>query len=345
MKHTDHSFHDRQVAVWLILCAAVIFGMIALGGITRLTHSGLSMVEWKPLMGIIPPLSDQAWLETFSKYQQFPEYEKINHGMDLAGFKSIFMYEYLHRLLGRLIGVIFLFPMLYFAYRGRLRPGWTPKLLILFCLGGLQGLLGWYMVKSGLVNNPHVSQYRLTAHLGAAVALYLYMVWLSFDLWFTRRESAGSTYRPYARWSLVLVGLVYLMILSGGLVAGTRAGLAYSTWPLMGDSFVPAGLYASTPAWLSMFEDVTTIQFNHRIFAYVLFVLLNGYALLVLRSGVEGRERLGAILLIVALLLQVTLGISTLLLHVPVALASAHQMGSVMLLTACIYLSHAQVSQ
>lgn len=340
MINTEQLHYDRQVATWLIFCAAVIFGMILLGGVTRLTHSGLSMVEWKPLIGAIPPLTEQDWLATFEKYKQFPEYQKINHGMSLDAFKSIFMYEYLHRLLGRLIGVIFLLPMLYFAVRRRLRPGLAPGLVTLFFLGGLQGLLGWYMVKSGLVDNPRVSQYRLTAHLGVAVIIYAYMLWLALDLLFTRRESAATRSSPLARWSLVLIALVYLMILSGGLVAGTRAGLVYPTWPLMGDTFVPPGLYTTTPWWIAMFEDITTIQFNHRIFAYVLFVLLNGFAFLAYRSAPVQREKLGAVLLVAALLLQVTLGISTLLLHVPVWLATAHQGGAVVLLTAMLYLSH-----
>jgi cytochrome c oxidase assembly protein subunit 15 len=196
------------------------------------------------------------------------------------------------------------------------------------------------MVKSGLVDNPRVSQYRLTAHLGVAVIIYAYMLWLALDLLFTRRESAATRSSPLARWSLVLIALVYLMILSGGLVAGTRAGLVYPTWPLMGDTFVPPGLYTTTPWWIAMFEDITTIQFNHRIFAYVLFVLLNGFAFLAYRSAPVKREKLGAVLLVAALLLQVTLGISTLLLHVPVWLATAHQGGAVVLLTAMLYLSH-----
>ena len=344
MTNIQQNHHDRQVARWLLFCAAVIFGMIVLGGMTRLTDSGLSMVEWKPLIGVVPSLSEQAWVETFEKYKQFPEYQKINKGMSLDGFKSIFMYEYLHRVLGRLIGVIFLLPLLYFAMRGRIRQGLMPKLVVLFFMGGLQGLLGWYMVKSGLVNNPHVSQYRLTAHLGLAVAIYAYMVWLAFDLLFSCETSAAAN-RPYARCSLVLVTLVYLMILSGGLVAGTRAGLAYSTWPLMGGSFIPAGLYTQTPFWLSALEDITTIQFNHRIFAYVLFVLLNAFAVAVYRRSATGRGRLGAVLLVIALLIQVTLGISTLLLHVPVALGTAHQGGAVALLTAILFLSHVQLRQ
>ena len=345
MVNIQQKHYDRQVASWLIFCAVVIFGMIVLGGLTRLTHSGLSMVEWKPLMGIIPPLSEQAWLETFGKYQQFPEYQKINQGMDLEGFKSIFMYEYLHRVLGRLIGVIFALPMLYFTLRGRVRPGLMPKLLILFFLGGCQGLLGWYMVKSGLVNDPHVSQYRLTAHLGVAVAIYGYMLWVAFDLIFGVRDSRERPGAPYARWSLALVALVYLMILSGGLVAGTRAGFVYPTWPLMGDSFIPAGLYAGTPAWLAAFEDIITIQFNHRMFAYLLFVLISSFAFLVYRNVPAGRAKPGAVLLVLALCVQVILGISTLLLQVPVVVATAHQGGAVILFSATLFISHMLVRQ
>ena len=345
MENPRQLHYDRQVATWLLFCAAVIFGMILLGGVTRLTNSGLSMVEWKPLVGVIPPLTEQAWLETFAKYKAFPEYQKINHGMDLAGFKAIFMYEYLHRVLGRLIGVLFLLPMLYFAFRGRVRAGLMPRLLVLFFMGGLQGLLGWYMVKSGLVNNPHVSQYRLTAHLGVAVAIYAYMLWLAFDLLFVARDREAGAMSRYGKWSLALVALVYLMILSGGLVAGTRAGFAYSTWPLMGPTFIPQGLYATVPAWLAAFEDITTIQFNHRMFAYLLFVLINAFALLVYRSASNVRARRGALLLLLVLWLQVSLGISTLLLHVPVAIAAMHQVGAVALLSAVLFVGHVLVRQ
>lgn len=329
--------YDRQIASWLILCAAVIFGMILLGGVTRLTDSGLSMVEWKPLMGVVPPMSEQAWLETFDKYKQYPEYQKINKGMSLDAFKSIFMYEYLHRVLGRLIGVLFFFPMLFFALKGRVRAGLMPKLWVLFILGGCQGLLGWYMVKSGLVDRPDVSQYRLTAHLGLAVLIYAYMLWVVFDLVFPKRGLAEGRHGGF---SLTLVALVFLMILSGGLVAGTDAGYAYSTWPLMGDSFVPQGLYATSPAWLAMFEDITTIQFNHRIFAYVLVGLIGFFAVKVLAGGVAARGKLAVVLVLLALVLQVTLGISTLLLHVPVAIAAAHQGGAVLLLTTVLFAAH-----
>ncbi len=338
MLSDKYAQYDRQVSNWLLFCAAVIFGMIVLGGVTRLTGSGLSMVEWKPLMGVVPPLSQEAWQETFDKYKLYPEYQKVNQGMDLDGFKSIFMYEYLHRVLGRLIGVIFFFPMVYFAFRGRVKAGIMPKLWLLFFLGGAQGLLGWYMVKSGLVDRPDVSQYRLTAHLGLAVVIYALMLWLVFDLRQPKRGLAGG---QFGRFSLVLLGLVFLMILSGGLVAGTNAGFAYSTWPLMGESFVPSGLYATSPAWLAMFEDITTIQFNHRMFAYALIVLIGVFAVQVLRSGVEHRGKIAVVVLLLALALQVILGISTLLFHVPIAIAAGHQAGAILLLTAMLYTAHA----
>ncbi|HEY7775568.1 MAG TPA: COX15/CtaA family protein [Kineobactrum sp.] len=328
--------YDRQVATWLILCAVVIFGMIILGGVTRLTNSGLSMVEWRPLMGIIPPLSEQAWLEVFEKYRQSPEYLHINRGMSLDAFKTIFMYEYLHRVLGRFIGVLFFFPMLYFGLRGRVRSGLMPKLWLLFLLGGCQGLLGWYMVKSGLVDVPYVSQYRLAAHLGLATLIYAFMLWLIFEL-LAGRPAKGTTAHPLARWGLVMLGLVYLMILSGALVAGTNAGFAYSTWPLMGSTFIPPGLYSGDPAWLDAFEDITAIQFNHRIFAYLLFVLLHVFAIKLWRTGLGSKARVTAVLLLVALWVQVIIGINTLLYHVPVILGAAHQGGAMVLLAVMLY--------
>ena len=328
--------HDRQIAYWLFFCAAVIFGMILLGGVTRLTSSGLSMVDWKPIMGVIPPMTQSDWQEMFLKYQQFPEYQKINVGMSLEDFKPIFMYEYLHRVLGRLIGVIFIVPFLFFYFSRRIKTGLTPKLVIMLIGGGCQGLLGWYMVKSGLVDNPHVSQYRLTAHLGAAVLIYGFILWTAFGLVLTARVQPVEL----QRFSIGLSGLIYVMILSGGLVAGTHAGNAYSTWPLMGDSFVPAGLYAMTPAWLSAFEDITTIQFNHRMFAYLIVALVVAFAIRAFRFGIVGHLKGGIFCLIVLLGLQVTLGISTLIFYVPIPIAAAHQIGAVALLTASLFISH-----
>ena len=328
--------YDRQIAYWLFFCAAVIFGMILLGGVTRLTNSGLSMVDWKPLVGVIPPMSESDWQHMFYKYQQFPEYQKINMGMSLEEFKSIFMYEYLHRVLGRLIGVIFTVPFLFFLFTKRIKAGLTPKLVLMLLGGGFQGLLGWYMVKSGLVDKPDVSQYRLTAHLGAAVLIYSFILWTAFGL------VSAKTKQPIAlgRFSYTLSGLIFLMILSGGLVAGTKAGFAYPTWPLMGDSFVPAGLYSMAPAWLSAFEDITTIQFNHRIFAYVIVALVLTFVAKSLKADIQGPAKIGVFCLIGLLLLQVTLGISTLIFYVPVPIAAAHQVGAVALLSASLFVSH-----
>ena len=331
--------HDRWIARWLTVCAVVIFGMILLGGVTRLTDSGLSMVEWQPIMGTIPPLNQTEWEIAFDKYKQYPEFQKINFDMDLSGFKVIFMYEYLHRVLGRLIGLLYLFPMIFFMARGMVRRPLLPQLLVLFFLGGCQGLLGWYMVKSGLVDRPDVSQYRLTAHLGLAVLLYGYMVWLILKL-----ASPNRSIPPMASWwPLGLAALVYLMILSGGFVAGTDAGFSYPTWPLMGDSFIPPTLYAE--GWISAFEQVTTIQFNHRMFAYGLTLLLVTVAFTSGRGTGDGRVRLGAWAMVAALFLQVALGISTLLTHVAIPVAAAHQGGSVLLLTAVLFFAHARLTE
>ncbi len=328
--------NDRWVASWLITCAAVIFGMILLGGVTRLTDSGLSMVEWQPIMGVMPPLGEAEWQVAFDKYKQYPEYQKINQGMDLAGFKVIFMYEYLHRVLGRLIGVLFFFPLVFFAAKGMVREGLLPRLLGLLVLGGCQGLLGWYMVQSGLVDRPDVSQYRLTAHLGLAVAIYAAMVWVILGLVAPHRY----THSAASAWPLGLVGLVYFMILTGGFVAGTDAGYAYPTWPMMGDTFIPPRLWAD--GWISAFEQVTTIHFNHRMLAYVVVVVVGVTVWRSLRHSTDGRVRLAAWLLVSAVFIQALLGISTVLSQVAVPIAAAHQGGAVLLLTATLFWAHAR---
>ena len=337
----DALLYRRQVGLWLAICAATILGMILLGGVTRLTNSGLSMVEWRPLLGIIPPLNHEQWLDVFAKYKTSPEYQIVNAGMSLAEFKYIFMYEYLHRVLGRIIGVLFFVPYVYFLLKGRIPDGYRVKLAMLFILGGCQGLLGWFMVKSGLVDDPRVSHYRLTAHLGLAVLIFGFMIWLTSSLLDSRHEQpAASAVPPWVgRLAAAVAILIYLMILSGGLVAGSRAGYAWSTWPLMGDSFIPPGLYATAPAWLAAFEDITTIQFNHRIFAYFIALLGGGLALAVLRLSQDRLARVAAGLFTVLLTTQITLGVITILYHVPIAAAAAHQVVGVSLFASAIYLA------
>ena len=330
---------NRPIAVWLLICAAVIFGMIVLGGVTRLTESGLSMVEWRPIMGVLPPMTDSQWADVFEKYQLSPEYQKVNHGMSLHEFKLIFYPEYFHRVLGRVIGLIFFFPFVYFLWRKQVPKNIVPKLWILFILGGLQGLLGWYMVKSGLVDVPRVSQYRLTAHLGLAVIIYAYMIWVALDLFFLAKEPT-TDFPKLKSTSVVIAVLIYCMILSGGLVAGLDAGFAYNTFPLMDGYFFPPGLYNLSPAWLSMFEDITTVQFNHRIFAYCLIIIIATFCFVALAKGVDAQQKLGVVILLGALVLQVSLGIATLLLVVPVPLAAAHQGGAILILTSALYVAY-----
>ncbi|MDH3749024.1 MAG: COX15/CtaA family protein, partial [Gammaproteobacteria bacterium] len=263
---------NRQVAIWLLVCCALVFTMVVLGGVTRLTGSGLSMVEWRPIMGWLPPLSDVEWQRTFEMYQLSPEFQKINAHMDVHDFKGIFWLEYLHRLLGRTMGIVFAVPFVFFITRDYIVRREWPKYLLMFVLGGLQGVLGWYMVKSGLIDNPHVSQYRLTAHLIAAFLIYAYMLWVAMSLLYP--QSGGDRHRWLGR-AVLLTCLISTTIISGGFVAGLKAGEIYNTFPMMGSSFIPPGLLALDPVWRNAFENLTTVQFDHRILAITtLFVVV-----------------------------------------------------------------------
>jgi cytochrome c oxidase assembly protein subunit 15 len=337
---TDLNKH-KPIAIWLLICCLAIFAMVILGGVTRLTGSGLSMVEWAPLMGILPPLNHADWEAVFHQYQQYPEYQLKNFQMTLEEFKMIFWFEYAHRVLGRAIGLIFLSPLIYFIIKGKIDKPLIPKLITLFILGGLQGLLGWYMVKSGLVDNPHVSQYRLTAHLGLAIIIYAYLFWVALDLLFPKTNPASSRdIRHIRRFSLAITALVFMTILSGGFVAGLKAGLAYNTFPLMAGRLIPEGLFTLQPLWRNFFENITTVQFDHRLIATLLFLLIPTLWLIARRADLPKRTRWGLFILVVILCIQVTLGISTLLLYVPVSLAAFHQAGALALLTATLFVSH-----
>ena len=329
--------HDRGLAIWLLACCALVFAMVVVGGITRLTHSGLSIVEWQPIVGTFPPLDDKAWHEVFGKYQQTPEFRQVNPDMELAGFKRIFWWEYAHRLLGRLIGAAFMLPLLWFAARGRIarRLGW--KLAAIFALGGLQGAMGWYMVQSGLVDDPRVSQYRLAAHLGIALLIYAAMLWIALDLLSPRGTEAR---RGLRRFAFALAVLVFAMALSGGLVAGIRAGLAYNTFPLMNGHLVPPGMFVIEPWYLNFFANMATVQFDHRLVAWLLALLVPWFWLRVRRAQASPRARMAAGVLLAALVLQIAMGIATLLLAVPVPLAAAHQAGALLVFTAALLTAH-----
>ena len=327
----------RSVAVWLFVCCLMIYAMVVLGGVTRLTGSGLSMVEWDPIFGFIPPLSEQQWLDVFQKYQASPEYREINLGMDLPGFKSIYWFEFTHRVLGRLIGTVFLIPFVYFLFRKMLPPRLTPRLAFAFVLGGLQGVLGWYMVKSGLVDNPHVSQYRLTTHLGLALVIYAWLFWLFLDLVDRQRTRVIPLLRHA---SLLLLVLIAITILSGGFVAGLKAGHAYNTFPKMGGQWLPPAGWMLQPGWRNLFENIATVQFNHRLLAITTLCSTLLFGIFNLKRFTVSATRWGIYILMAAVCLQATLGIATLLLHVPVTLAAAHQAGAVLLLSSALFVAH-----
>jgi cytochrome c oxidase assembly protein subunit 15 len=329
----------KQVAAWLLLCCAMIFSMVVLGGVTRLTGSGLSMVEWDPIFGVVPPLNEQHWEEVFAKYRASPEYQTVNIGMDLHGFKSIYWFEFAHRLLGRSIGVAFLLPLLYFAARRMLSRPLLARLAAAFVLGGLQGVLGWYMVKSGLIDRPHVSQYRLTAHLSLALLIYAYLLWLLLDLLFPAPPVAPAAAR-LRNAATGLLGLVALTIVSGGFVAGLKAGFAYNTFPKMGDQWLPPAGWMQQPGWRNLFENIATVQFDHRLLAISTLASLVAFWVYAKGRPLPRSARVGIHLLLLAGILQVSMGIGTLLLHVPVPLAAAHQAGALTLLTVALFVVH-----
>ena len=331
--------HNRAVAWWLLACCGLVFAMVVLGGFTRLTGSGLSIVDWRPLMGILPPLSDAEWHRVYDMYRQSPEYKLVNAGFGIEGFKSIFWLEYLHRLLGRLIGVVFFVPFVFFFVKGYVVRRQWPKYLLMFVLGGMQGLLGWYMVKSGLVDVPHVSQYRLTAHLVAAFIIYAYMFWVAMSLLFPAPSDAQR--HPWYGKTLGLLVLVSITVISGGFVAGLKAGKIYNTFPMMGDHWIPPGLMALEPFWRNFFDNMVTAQFDHRLLAITTFVMVVAYWFRTRSADLPARARPAANALLHTVILQVALGIATLLFAVPVLLGAAHQGVAMILFTIALYLVHA----
>jgi cytochrome c oxidase assembly protein subunit 15 len=334
---TTRSRNDRAVALWLLACCAMIFAMVVIGGITRLTESGLSITEWQPVTGVLPPLSDAAWQEEFARYREIPQFqERFLGAMTLAEFKAIYFWEYVHRLWGRLIGLAFVVPLGVFAWRRMIGRALLPKLVFILALGALQGFIGWFMVESGLAGRSSVSQYRLVLHLGLALVIYGAMLWAALDLLGPAPAHPGVARLRAA--STGVLALVFATILAGGFVAGLDAGLAYNTFPLMDGRLVPAGYAPLQPLWLNWFETVAAVQFNHRLLAMTTFAAVLALWAAAWRSGAA---RLETSLLLAAACLQVTLGIATLLLVVPTPLAAAHQAGAVLLFTAAIVVRHA----
>src|ERR1700677_4820889 len=323
--------HTRAIRLWLYAVAALVLAMVLVGGATRLTESGLSITEWRPVMGVVPPLSEGQWQEALAKYQAIPQYLALNAGMSLADFKVIYWWEWTHRLLGRVIGVAFLLPFVWFLWRRWIPRELRPRLWFILALGALQGAVGWWMVASGLSERIEVSQYRLAAHLTLAGIIYVALI----------RAAAGRAVlprfpaRPATRaGALCLLVLVLAQIYLGALVAGLRAGYAYNTWPLIDGALMPKSgdLFFQTPPWRNFFENILTVQFDHRIIAYLIFIGAAVHAVDVVRNE-KARGRSGALTLLAAVALQIVLGIATLLLVVPLPLALLHQAGAMLVLT------------
>ncbi|MEF2074038.1 COX15/CtaA family protein [Consotaella aegiceratis] len=320
----------RWVRTWLYGVALLIVALVLVGGATRLTNSGLSITEWKPIHGIVPPLSVEEWQEEFALYQRIPEYQEINQGMSLDAFKTIYWWEWTHRFLARAVGFVFAIPLVVFWAAGMVEPALKPRLVGIFLLGGLQGAIGWWMVASGLTERTDVSQYRLAVHLTTACVIFAYTLWVARGLAPHSRDIPPSPGSVWVAGGIVLLALVQIYL--GGLVSGLDAGQGYNTWPLMDGQWVPDGLLAASPAWRNFFENAMTVQFDHRIGAYLLFLAtaLHAISAWFWAAGTTHARR--ALVLFVLIVLQATLGITTLLLHAPLGWALAHQAGAVVVL-------------
>ncbi len=330
------------VARWLLLVAAMVWVMVALGGATRLTGSGLSIMEWAPLSGSLPPLSEAEWQRLFALYRTIPQYQLLNTGLDLVGFKGIFWLEWGHRLWGRLIGLAFLLPLLWFLWRGEIPRRLLPRLLLLFVLGGLQGAVGWFMVASGFEpDRTAVSPFRLVLHLGLALGLFAALVWTALSLWRPLPAPLPAAARPLRALAHAAAVLLVLTMLAGGFVAGLHAGLDYNSFPLMDGHLIPEGYARLAPFWRNWVENIAAVQFNHRLLATLAALLSLGAAVLGQRWLPPGPARRASLHLAGAVALQYALGVATLLLVVPVWLGTLHQATAVLVLGTLLLLLHA----
>ncbi len=330
---------NKNVIYWLLIGCTLIFIMVVVGGITRLTHSGLSISNYKLISGTIPPMNEVEWNEAFELYKQYPEYQKLNTHFGLEDFKDIYFWEWLHRVLGRFIGVVFFIPFLYFLIRKRLTKPTIKKSIILLVLGGFQGFLGWYMVKSGLVDNPDVSHYRLAAHLTTAFITFAYTFWVALDLMFPNKKEIDKKLRNLLRIGL---GVLILQIIYGAFVAGLDAGFIHNHWPMMNEGkFMHETVYIEqNPLYKNFIEGKSGVQFVHRILAYfvviIIFIIWNKTRKLVLTN----HQKSGVNLLLAMVGVQFLLGVLTIIMHVPVWLGVAHQVGAFILLSIMTFTLH-----
>jgi cytochrome c oxidase assembly protein subunit 15 len=332
---SNRAISDRQartIRLWLYAVAAMVLAIVLVGGATRLTESGLSITEWKPVMGVAPPLSDAQWQSEFEKYQAIPQYREINNGMSLDAFKTIYRWEWTHRLIARTIGMVFLLPFLWFWWRGWIGPGLRNRLWLIFGLGAMQGAVGWWMVASGLADRIEVSQYRLATHLVLACLIYVALLWMA-QRWDQPPTTAVPA--PIRFGAIALLILVLVQIYLGAIVAGLRAGRIYNTWPLIDGALVPdpARLFFNAPLWRNFFENTLTAQFDHRMLAYAIWIVALLHVFGVARAMKKGLALTGAVLLALAVTLQAALGIWTLLMVAPLSLALLHQAMAMVVLT------------
>jgi cytochrome c oxidase assembly protein subunit 15 len=332
MTATHQTASSGAIRAWLCAVATLIAAMVLVGGATRLTESGLSIVEWKPVTGALPPLSQSEWEQAFAAYKLIPQYRQLNAGMGLSDFKTIFWWEWSHRLLGRVIGAVYLLPFLYFLWRGGLSAELRRRLWLVFGLGALQGAVGWWMVASGLSERVEVSQYRLATHLVLALLIFAAIVWTLRR--FEDRPALAVSLRMKIT-SVALVFLTFVQLYLGALVAGLRAGLVYNTWPMIDGAFIPssARLWFEAPWWRNLFENTLTVQFEHRMTAYALFLLAALHAIDLVRAKAPRAAIAAALWLLAAVTLQAVLGILTLLNQVPILLALSHQAVAIGVLT------------
>jgi heme a synthase len=330
----------KPLVIWLFAGCFLVFLMVVVGGITRLTRSGLSIVEWNVIMGAIPPLNEHQWEEMFEKYKQFPEYQKLNYHFELADFKSIFWWEYIHRLLARIIGIVFIVPFVYFWAKGRISRNLMPKLLIIFSLGAFQGFLGWYMVKSGLVGDPFVSHYRLAIHLIAALVTFGYIFWVALDEFYGDRKSVARPFKGLVLANWIFLGVLTLQIIYGAFVAGLRAGYVFTTWPKMAGSWIPDAVTSMRPLYINFLEGLAGVQFVHRNLAYLLIGLVI-YIWFKARKYPLSKIQKGAVnLLAGSTFVQATFGIFTLIFAVPIVLGVIHQAWAFVLVAINLFLLH-----
>lgn len=336
MKNNPH----QPIIIWLLVGCFLIYVMVVIGGITRLTHSGLSMVEWNMIVGSMPPVTDADWQEPFEKYKQSPEYMIINNQFTLEEFKSIYWWEYIHRMLGRTIGLVFFIPFCYFWLKKKFDTPLLKKMILLLILGAFQGVLGWFMVKSGLQNEPRVSHYRLAAHLISAFTVFGFTFWYALDLLYPTEQKGNEGYKKIKRYAKIMFGLIVLQIIYGAFVAGLKAGLFYNTFPKMSDSFMPETVTAYEPFWKNLLENPSGVQFIHRCLAYIVAV----FVLFVWEHArtiqLTSLQRKASNVMLATVAIQFILGVITLLYAVPVTMGVLHQTGAFFLFTSALFFIH-----